>query len=335
MFSGLIIGFIFGFLLTRSHFCPTGTIRDIALEGYIYNIALIFSLITTEGLIYYSLVILGLVPPPSFKYFPLFSVVLGAFIFGFGAVLTNGCITSSLVKLGDGRITGVISVLVFSLSVAATKQGALKPITQFLASRFLIKDELHKNLPISPLFIFLVGAVISYSFMFFCYKQYRLRFNFPKRYSGLRHIFFEKIWSRELIVILIGILAGLGFYFSNLTGRNDSFGITVPLFSLFNLIINGKGSLNWGIMFVFGTILGVFFTSIMSGEFAIIAPDGKTLYKTIMGSILMGIGATWAGGCLISNGLVGTAQASVRSYIALLFITLGIWTATRIFLVER
>ena len=88
-------------------------------------------------------------------------------------------------------------------------------------------------------------------------------------------------------------------------------------------------------MFVFGTILGVFFTSIVSGEFAIIAPDGKTLYKTIMGSILMGIGATWAGGCLISNGLVGTAQASVRSYIALLFITLGIWTATRIFLVER
>lgn len=333
MFSGLIIGFIFGFLLARGHFCMVGTIRDIRLEGQIYNIALIFSLITTEGVIYYALVMFGLVPAPAFKYFSLLSVALGAFIFGFGAVLTNGCITSSLVKAGDGRITGIISVLVFTLSVAATRQGALKPITQFLASRFLIKDELYKSLPFSPLFIFLIGAVVSYSFMFFFHKNYKI--SLPRKYSSLRHIFFEKIWSRELIVILIGILSGVGFYFSNLTGRNDSFGITVPLFSLFNSTINGKGGLDWGVMFVLGTILGAFLTTLISGEFAIIAPNGITLHKTIIGSILMGIGATWAGGCLISNGLVGTAQASVRSYIALLFITLGIWTATRIFLVER
>ena len=29
IYTGLLFGFLFGFLLKRSRFCPTGTIRDI------------------------------------------------------------------------------------------------------------------------------------------------------------------------------------------------------------------------------------------------------------------------------------------------------------------
>ena len=333
MISGLIIGIIFGFLLKRGRFCPTGTIRDVRLEGHTYNLILILALIATEGFLYYAMISAGLVPMPKLKGFPLISVMLGSFIFGFGAVLTNGCITSSLVKTGDGRLTGIVSVITFTLGAAFAKQGALKPVTQALASQLLIADTLHKNLP--ALAIFGVIAIPLYIVMFRHYKTHKLKFSLPKRYSGLRHIVCEKIWPKEVIVVLCGVLMAAGFYFSNRAGRNGGFGITTPLISWLNVIVNNNYGLNWASTLVAGTILGSFITTLISGEFALVGTNAVTIVKTMIGSILMGVGAVWAQGCLIGNGLVGTAQLSVRAWTGLLFITFGIWTATHVILMRQ
>ncbi len=333
MISGLIIGIIFGFLLKRGRFCPTGTIRDVRLEGHTYNLILILALIATEGLLYYAMISAGLVPMPKLKGFPLISVMLGSFIFGFGAVLTNGCITSSLVKTGDGRLTGIVSVITFTLGAAFAKQGALKPVTQALASQLLIADTLHKNLP--TLAIFGVIAIPLYIVMFRHYKTHKLKFSLPKRYSGLRHLVCEKIWPKEIIVVLCGVLMAAGFYFSNRAGRNGGFGITTPLISWLNVIVNNNYGLNWASTLVAGTILGSFITTLISGEFALVGTNAVTIVKTMIGSILMGVGAVWAQGCLIGNGLVGTAQLSVRAWTGLLFITFGIWTATHVILMRQ
>lgn len=333
MISGLIIGIIFGFLLKRGRFCPTGTIRDVRLEGHTYNLILILALIATEGFLYYAMISAGLVPMPKLKGFPLISVMLGSFIFGFGAVLTNGCITSSLVKTGDGRLTGIVSVITFTLGAAFAKQGALKPVTQALASQLLIADTLHKNLP--TLAIFGVIAIPLYIVMFRHYKTHKLKFSLPKRYSGLRHLVCEKIWPKEIIVVLCGVLMAAGFYFSNRAGRNGGFGITTPLISWLNVIVNNNYGLNWASTLVAGTILGSFITTLISGEFALVGTNAVTIVKTMIGSILMGVGAVWAQGCLIGNGLVGTAQLSVRAWTGLLFITFGIWTATHVILMRQ
>ena len=333
MISGLIIGIIFGFLLKRGRFCPTGTIRDVRLEGHTYNLILILALIATEGFLYYAMISAGLVPMPKLKGFPLISVMLGSFIFGFGAVLTNGCITSSLVKTGDGRLTGIVSVITFTLGAAFAKQGALKPVTQALASQLLIADTLHKNLP--ALAIFGVIAIPLYIVMFRHYKTHKLKFSLPKRYSGLRHLVCEKIWPKEIIVVLCGVLMAAGFYFSNRAGRNGGFGITTPLISWLNVIVNNNYGLNWASTLVAGTILVSFITTLISGEFALVGTNAVTIVKTMIGSILMGVGAVWAQGCLIGNGLVGTAQLSVRAWTGLLFITFGIWTATHVILMRQ
>ena len=333
MISGLIIGIIFGFLLKRGRFCPTGTIRDVRLEGHTYNLILILALIATEGFLYYAMISAGLVPMPKLKGFPLISVMLGSFIFGFGAVLTNGCITSSLVKTGDGRLTGIVSVITFTLGAAFAKQGALKPVTQALASQLLIADTLHKNLP--ALAIFGVIAIPLYIVMFRHYKTHKLKFSLPKRYSGLRHLVCEKIWPKDIIVVLCGVLMAAGFYFSNRAGRNGGFGITTPLISWLNVIVNNNYGLNWASTLVAGTILGSFITTLISGEFALVGTNAVTIVKTMIGSILMGVGAVWAQGCLIGNGLVGTAQLSVRAWTGLLFITFGIWTATHVILMRK
>ena len=112
--SGLFIGLLFGFLLKRGRFCPTGTIRDIYLEKKYYNAVLILAIIATEGLFYHIMVGSTVIPSPYFGCYSMVAVPIGGFIFGIGAVLTNGCVTSTLVKVGDGRIIGILSLIVFA-----------------------------------------------------------------------------------------------------------------------------------------------------------------------------------------------------------------------------
>ena len=73
---------------------------------------------------------------------------------------------------------------------------------------------------------------------------------------------------------------------------------------------------------IVGIIIGSFFTAFTSKEFSIVKTDKRIVIKTVM---LMGIGAVWAKGCLIGNGLVATSQLATRAWLALLFIALGIW----------
>lgn len=65
--SGLFIGLLFGFLLKRGRFCPTGTIRDIYLEKKYYNAVLILAVIATEGVLYHLLVGSGVITTPFFR----------------------------------------------------------------------------------------------------------------------------------------------------------------------------------------------------------------------------------------------------------------------------
>ena len=116
-----------------------------------------------------------------------------------------------------------------------------------------------------------------------------------------------------------------------MNGRNGGFGITTPLLSWVNTIFNG-GKLGWASMLVLGIILGSTISSLLTKEFSFLGTNLESIIKTAIGSVLMGIGAVWGQGCLIGNGLVGTAQFSLKSWWALLFIVIGIWSSAYIFL---
>lgn len=88
----------------------------------------------------------------------------------------------------------------------------------------------------------------------------------------------------------------------------------------------------WSCLFVLGIVLGSALSAWLGGEWSIVKPKMSMLVKTIVGSALMGFGAMWGQGCIIGNGLVGTATLSVKAWYALFFILLGIWTCSRIFL---
>jgi uncharacterized membrane protein YedE/YeeE len=102
-------------------------------------------------------------------------------------------------------------------------------------------------------------------------------------------------------------------------------------------------TVDWEWMLVLGIAIGSFVSAQLSGQFYLRwVPDTwaaafghEPLLRLIMalvGGMLMGFGARWAGGCTSGHGISGTLQLSVSSWVAALcFFIAGIATAKLMF----
>ncbi len=344
--AGLLTGMVFGFFLKRSRFCMTGLIRDIYFLKKPYHFLIIASIIATEGLLYYAMGHAGLILIPSYlPPFSLLAVALGSLLFGIGAVLANGCLTSTLIKCGDGRVIGFLILVVFMIVGYFMSAGPGRHLTRLVRTVTVVSDDLPVRRQPVMVMICAAAAIICWVAMAWHHKKHKPKFAIPSKYHGVRHILCEKIWPIEVGAVCIGAWLGLTYLISEQFGRHNSFTIATPILSWLYTplhpyeVIGGCNpadqTLGFASMLVLGIVAGVFVTSLVSREFAVVKPAKGTILKAVIGAVLMGIGAIWGTGCLVSNGLVGTAQGSVKSWFALLFLALGIWLATRIFLMRE
>ncbi|MBR2540951.1 MAG: YeeE/YedE family protein [Mogibacterium sp.] len=320
------MGILLGYVLSRSGICFTGLVRDIYLLGYRYNIVLFLTMISIQGLIYYLLGITGLIRIPSYlPPFSLLTIAVGSFAFGFGAVMANGCLTATLVKCGDGRLSGWIYLAVFMATGYFFAAGHGIGLSKAARSVAVVNDALAVRTTPVPAAVFAVTTAIL------VYLMYRSRRGGSP--SGRR-------WALETGPVLMGILLGLAYLVSEQTGRHFGVALSTPVMSwiyMFTHPVETCGGCNpydehfgWGSMLVLGIVLGSFVTSKISGEFRIVKPHKSEILRGIIGAALMGFGAMWGLGCLLGNGIVGTAQFSLKSWYALVFLVAGIWTSTRI-----
>ena len=102
-------------------------------------------------------------------------------------------------------------------------------------------------------------------------------------------------------------------------------------------------TVDWEWMLVLGIVIGSFLSAQLSGEFYLRWVPGRwevafghepwlRVIMALVGGMLMGFGARWAGGCTSGHGISGTLQLSVSSWLAALcFFIGGIATAKLIF----
>ncbi len=339
--SGLLIGILFGYVLKRSRLCFTGLIRDFYLMQKRFNLVLFLTMISVQGLIYYALGAVGAVRIPSYlPPFSLLSIALGSFLFGFGAVMANGCMTMTLVKCGDGRISGWLYLGVFMISAYIVAAGPLIGVSKYMRTIALCDDNLSIRPTLFPLGLF---ALLTITLLILLVRKNRrdnMKVEIPSKFKGFRHLVFEKVWSEESGPVAAGIVLGLVYPVSGLFGRHFGMAITSPIMSfvyVFLRPVETCGGCNpydevfgWGSMCVIGIIAGSFITASVGGEFKLLIPKKSELLRGIIGSILMGVGSMWGLGCLLGNGIVGTAQLSMKSWYALIFLIAGIWTAVRL-----
>lgn len=114
----LITGLAFGYILQRSRFCFTASMRDPYLTGgtTLTRAVLIAFAITTIGFtaIKYGYFKNGL-PIPGMSYVVPISgaTIIGAFMFGIGMVIAGGCASGTLMRVGEGFLMQILSLVFF------------------------------------------------------------------------------------------------------------------------------------------------------------------------------------------------------------------------------
>lgn len=327
--SGGLIGIIFGFVLQRTRFCMTGGFRDMYVAKnnrlfYAFLIAIAVQSVGVLGLIHF-----GIVSNP-YEDYSVLGTIIGSYVFGIGIVLAGGCATGTWYRAGEGLIGSWIALFFYMLSAAAMKFGVLKPLNEGLSQYWVINDDLASQLGISVwLLVALLILVTTLLVVRDLKKPQAKAASLPPKYSGIRHYLFEKTYHKYWAGFVIGLIALAAWPASEWTGRVGGLGITTPSAHIISYIVTGDSKLlNWGVYMVLGILIGSYIAAKGANEFRWRLPDIATLGKSTIGGILMGIGAAWAGGCTIGNGLTATAVMSSKGWLALLFSILGVWTVS-------
>ncbi|MDD1651767.1 MAG: YeeE/YedE family protein [Methanomicrobiales archaeon] len=88
-----------------------------------------------------------------------------------------------------------------------------------------------------------------------------------------------------------------------------------------------RPAMDWQWMLIIGVVIGAFLSATLSGTFTVLAvpPLFAEAFGTgwafrfavaLLGGILLGLGARWAGGCTSGHGISGTLQLSLASWVA-------------------
>lgn len=113
-----ITGICFGFVLQKSRFCFTASMRDPYLTGgtALTRAVLIAFAITTIAFtaIKFSAYSSGLPIPGQTYITPIsFATVIGAFMFGIGMVIAGGCTSGTLMRVGEGFLIQMLTLFFF------------------------------------------------------------------------------------------------------------------------------------------------------------------------------------------------------------------------------
>ncbi|EOS0226016.1 thiosulfate utilization transporter TsuA/YeeE [Escherichia coli] len=324
--SGLICGALLGFVMQRGRFCLTGGFRDmyIAKNNRMFYALLIAISVQSVGV--FALIQAGLLTYEAGA-FPWLGTVIGGYLFGLGIVLAGGCATGTWYRAGEGLIGSWIALFTYMVMSAVMRSPHASGLNQTLQHYTTEHNSIAETFNLSVWPLVAVLLVITLWVVMKELKKPKLKVaTLPPRRTGIAHILFEKRWHPFVTAVLIGLIALLAWPLSEATGR--MFG-TSPTANILQFLVAGDVKyINWGVFLVLGIFVGAFIAAKASREFRVRAADAQTTVRSGLGGVLMGFGASIAGGCSIGNGLVMTAMMTWQGWVGLVFMILGVWTAS-------
>jgi len=158
------------------------------------------------------------------------------------------------------------------------------------------------------------------------------------------NVFTEIRWSPYVVGAGIGVLSWLTFLVSRKPiGCSTAFvrtsGMIERLFIRERIgekeyYMEFKPVVDWEWMLVFGVVIGSLVSSLTSGDFRWLWVPARwgTAFGTqpvvriivaLVGGVLLGFGARWAGGCTSGHGISGTLQLTVGSWVSTVCFFIG------------
>jgi hypothetical protein len=329
--TAVAIGLAFGFTLQRGRFCGAAILSSVVLlkerdgvigAGLAVGVAMIgFAAMTSLGWI-----------EPNPKRLMLLPAIVGGLVFGVGMVLAGGCVTGSLFKAGEGRLGSILALLGIALGTSAMAAGALTPAREAITSvtaGLSAGPGLFQVVGVSfPLFAGPLGAIIVLVLGTLAWKRRKAKGDRPllQRLSG-------DGWSFATAGAVLGALGWLTYLASAGAGRNYPLGATEGVFGWTAFLVGGRAPMVWWMMVMTAALVaGSSVSAWLRGELSLKSADGATLIVSLLGGVLVGVGAVLGQGCFVGNGLSGWALLSIQSLIFGVCMILANWATTIVYL---
>ena len=321
--GGFFLGLLFGVVCQRSRFCVVAAVSNLVLmrdtrQLHAFLAAFGVALIGTGLMETLQWVDIG---ASSYRNtsFNWLGALAGGLVFGIGAMLAGGCASRTLVRTAEGNLGALVTLLSFALIAVVTLFGVLEPLRAWLgqATAITLQSDQTNLTNLWGLPVWLLPVLL---FAVCCAA-----------------IFSSGGWRGNLWQILAGVSIGLiltaGWWITGVAGQDDfnqtapsSLAVAGPLARGAVYLTTGQvtGS-GFALLLILGLITGAFASALISRDFRWVAPAGNRVGAYLVGGAMMGVGAIFAGGCNIGQGLTGAATLSLQSLLALAGILLGMW----------
>ena len=361
--STFIISVILGAIVNKTNFCTMGAVSDMVNMNDYGRIRAWLLAIATATFCVSVLEYMGMInvddtfPPYRGDQLIYAENILGGIIFGIGMTFASGCGNKSLIRIGGGNIK---SVFVFAaLGIAAYYMTNpfpdsdktlyslffydwLNPLAITLDTKQDIGALISGDDPTTSRLV--LGLIATAGLLFYIFKAAEFRQNKDNILGGIIiGLAVAAAWytSNNITVIADETNYSLVEYYEEWdmladddTGKPavartlnpQSFTFINPIGQTYGYIKDGFDSslITFGLISVFGVVLGSFLWSLISRSFRIEwFVDFKDFLNHMMGAILMGIGGTLALGCTVGQGITGVSTLALGSFITLIAIVFG------------
>jgi hypothetical protein len=357
------ISVVLGAVVNKTNFCTMGAVSDWVNMGDLGRIRAWILAMTVALLGVIVLESMGMVNPdaafPPYRASTLIWAenIFGGIIFGIGMTLASGCGNKVLIRIGGGNIKSVMVLVIigviayFMVNPFPDSDKTLFTVLFYEWIRPLAVELGHaqdigtfiseKNAATARL---VVGSVLALAALIFIFKSSDFRRSFDNILGGL--VVGAVVLGGWYVSSNVKIdVEGSPYTMSKYYGEWDMLSDTEkgkpaegrPLSPQSFTFINPMGQtvgyvkskfdrrmVTFGVMALFGVIVGSFLWSLISKGFRIEwFASGSDFLNHFIGAILMGFGGVLALGCTIGQGITGVSTLAIGSFLALISIIFG------------
>lgn len=358
LWAAFILSTVFGAIAQRTHFCTMGAVSDIVNMSDWTRMRMWGMAIGVAMIGFFSMVAAGLIDADKTLYasnrFIWLSALVGGAMFGFGMVLSSGCGSKTLVRIGGGSLKSLVVFAIMGIAGFATLKGITAVARVATVDRVAVDFTVNATLPnwlanlwgISPsvtglgLALLIGSALIVWAL----YREDFRNFNNLLGGLGIGAVVAAMWW-------VSGVLGHVAEHPETLqevfvgtnTGRAEAMSFVAPMaYTLDWLMFFSDKSkvLTVAVVSVVGVVIGSAAHALATRSFRWEGfRDVKDTANHLVGATLMGVGGVTAMGCTIGQGLSGISTLSGTSIVAVGAIVLGcvaglkyqIWSLERSF----
>lgn len=365
--TAIPVGFLFGFFLQKGDLCGSSAFSETIMMRDPRKMIGLWILIVIAMLGFAGLDLLGWVKlsPKPLLYL---NYIIGGVIFGVGMVFAGGCISGCLYKGATGNFNSIIAILGIPVGVMMVEYGPLNGMHVWMKKHVVSLADGKAvslfgltGLPFWVLaLIFAAITLVAAAVL----KRNRSDISVGVKNDDTPWIqrILTKPWRPWVAGIAIGLLMVPAYLSSAASGRNYPLGVTHGVMQAELLLVDngfkhvyssqpsasatganptspvpenrgsGKQVVWWLVLEVLALLLGSWVSARMSGQARLLPKPPDEMLFALLGGVMIGIGAAFAGGCVVGNIMSGWALMSVGMLLFGIVTVLSNWAATYVYM---